>query len=155
MKREATIQSLKKELKFKDFELSALLEITKGINTDRSIDELLSVYEFILKERLGLQKFVLYIKQDKWTNLIKTGVKGKIKNIDIERDLLRFKKVTLIEASSNSDIDQFDVVIPVYHQEKALAFLLLKETSINKASFDFAGAINELSFIETLTNIIV
>lgn len=155
MQRDSIIQELNEELKFKDFELNSLLEITKGINSDQSIEYLLSVYEFILKEQLGLQKFVLYKKHKNWTHLIKTGVKGKIKNIDIERDLLRFQDITLIESSSNKDLNQFDVVIPVFHQEKALAFLLLKEQRENRKVYNFSSSINELSFIETLTNIIV
>lgn len=155
MIRDSIIQELKKELKFKDFELNALLEITKGINSDHSIDYLLSVYEFILKEQLGLQKFVLYKRQKSWTKLIKTGVKGRIKEVDIERDLLRFNKITLIESSCNLDLNQFDVVIPVFHQEKALAFLLLSQKNVNGKKYNFSSSINELSFIETLTNIIV
>ncbi|WP_107039387.1 PP2C family protein-serine/threonine phosphatase [Brumimicrobium mesophilum] len=152
---DSIIRALSEELKFKDFELNALLEITKGINSDQSLDYLLSVYEFILKEQLGLQKFVLYKKQTNWTHLIKTGVKGRIKDIDIERDLLRFDKITLIESSSNLELNQFDVVIPVFHQEKALAFLLLSEKNINGKEYNFSSSISELSFIETLTNIIV
>jgi len=153
MKRDSIIQSLNEELKFKDFELNSLLEITKGINSDQSIDYLLSVYEFILKEQLGVQKFVLYKKQETWTHLIKTGIKGRIKDVDIERDLLRFVDITLIESSSNKELNQFDVVIPVYHQEKALAFLLLKKEK--RKVYKFSSSISDLSFIETLTNIIV
>src|SRR5690554_5839479 len=120
MKRAAIIQALEEELKFKDFELKSLLEITKGINTDQSIDYLLLVYEFILKERLGIQQFILYKKQKEWTQLIKTGIKGSLKQINVINDLLRFQEVTLIESSSNKELNQFDVVVPVYHQEKAL-----------------------------------
>jgi len=149
------IRALNDELKFKDFELNSLLEITKGINSDQSIDYLLSVYEFILKEQLGLQKFVLYKKEIDWLHLIKSGVKGRIKDINIERDLLRFDKITLIESSSNKELNQFDVVIPVFHQKKALAFLLLSEKNINGKEFNFSSSISELSFIETLTNIMV
>jgi sigma-B regulation protein RsbU (phosphoserine phosphatase) len=153
MKRDSIIQSLNEELKFKDFELNSLLEVAKGINSDQSIDYLLSVYEFILKEQLGVQKFVLYKKQETWTHLIKTGIKGRIKDVDIERDLLRFVDITLIESSSNKELNQFDVVIPVYHQEKALAFLLLKKEK--RKVYKFSSSISDLSFIETLTNIIV
>ena len=155
MKQDSVIHTLNQELKFKDFELNALLEITKGINSDQSIDYLLSVYEFILKEQLGLQKFVLYKKHKTWTHLIKTGVRGRIKDIDIARDLLRFNEITLIESSSNKELSQFDVVIPVYHQDKALAFLLFKERRENRKVYNFSSSINKLSFIETLTNIIV
>src|SRR5690554_7389867 len=77
MKRDSLIQELKEQLKFKDFELNSMLEISKGINSNQSVDYLISVYEFILKEQLGLDKFVLFIKQDHWEYLIKSGVKGR------------------------------------------------------------------------------
>ncbi|HZH87451.1 MAG TPA: PP2C family protein-serine/threonine phosphatase [Brumimicrobium sp.] len=155
MKRDSIIQDLKKQLKFKDFELNSILEITKGINTNQSVDYLISVYEFILKEQLGLDKFILFSKQNGWNHLIKSGVKGRIKDISIERDLMRFREITLIESSSNPELNQFDVVIPVIHQGKALAYLLLKEHHLNSDRFVLSSSITELSFIQTLTNIII
>ncbi|HLV40771.1 MAG TPA: PP2C family protein-serine/threonine phosphatase [Brumimicrobium sp.] len=155
MKRDSLIQELNAKLKFKDFELNAMLEITKGINDNQSVDYLISVYEFILKEQLGLDKFVLFIKQNDWKYLIKSGVKGRIKDIDIARDLLRFRDITLIESSSNTELNQFDVVIPVIHQERALAYLLLKEQETDKNRFVLSSHETDLSFIQTLTNIIV
>lgn len=155
MKRDSLIQELKEQLKFKDFELNSMLEISKGINSNQSVDYLISVYEFILKEQLGLDKFVLFIKQDHWEYLIKSGVKGRIKDIEIERDLKRFKDITLIESSSNRELNQFDVVIPVVHQGKAIAYLLLKDQSISTSNFIGSNSTTDLSFIQTLTNIIV
>src|SRR5690554_3059953 len=116
MKDDSIIQELKEQLKFKDFELNAILEITKGINTNQSVDYLISVFELILKEQLGLDKFVLFSKQNNWDYLIKSGVKGKIKDVSIERDLIRLRETTLIDSSSNTELNQFDVVIPVIHQ---------------------------------------
>ena len=155
MKRDSIIQELLEQLKFKDFELNSMLEITKGINSNQSVDYLISVYEFILKEQLGLDKFVLFIKQNDWKYLIKSGVKGRIKDIVIERDLIRFRDITLIESSSNTELNQFDVVIPVIHQGKSLAFLLLKEPNSNGHGFVISNSTTDLSFIQTLTNIIV
>ncbi|HLW30526.1 MAG TPA: SpoIIE family protein phosphatase [Brumimicrobium sp.] len=155
MKNDSIIQELKEQLKFKDFELNSILEITKGINTNQSVDYLISVYEFILKEQLGLDKFVLFSKENNWNYLIKSGVKGRIKDIVIERDLGRFRETTLIESSSNPELNQFDVVIPVIHQEQAIAYLLLKEQQLSTERFVLSSSINELSFIQSLTNIII
>ena len=155
MIRDSLIQELKKQLKFKDFELNSMLEITKGIIANQPVDYLISVYEFILKEQLGLDKFVLFIKQNDWKYLIKSGVKGRIKDIVIERDLIRFRDITLIESSSNNELNQFDVVIPVIHQGKAIAYLLLKEQYSGANRFVLSSDETDLSFIQTLTNIIV
>lgn len=154
--KDARIQDLETQLKLKDFKLNSLLEITNGINTNESVEHLISVFEFILKEQLGLDKFILFNKQTSWEPILKVGVKGRIKNIEVERDLFRFRDITVIESSHIQELNEFDIIIPVYHKQEPLAFLLLKS---NEESTDDKGHLNaslpNLSFIQTLTNIIV
>lgn len=148
------IQELKDQVKFKDFELNAILELLNGINTNQPIDYLTSVYEFILKERLGLERFALFMKQNEWDLLIKSGIKGKIKSINIKEDLLRFKDITLIESSSNIGLNEFDVVIPIIHQNLPIAYLLLKRSDNDSLASTFS-TYTDLSFVQTLTNIVI
>ncbi len=152
--KDARIQALENELKMKEFKLNSLLEITKGINTNESVAHLLAIFEFILKEQLGLDKFVLFNKQDRWNYILKVGVKGKIKNIHVKRDLTRFKDITMIESSHIEELNEFDVVIPVHHKSVPLAFLLIKHSDYDDVS-TIKGPLPNLSFIQTLTNIIV
>ncbi|MEX1191583.1 MAG: PP2C family protein-serine/threonine phosphatase [Brumimicrobium sp.] len=152
--KDALIQELEHQLKLKDFKLNSLLEITNGINSNESVEQLISVYEFILKEQLGFEKFILFNKQESWHHLIKTGVKGKIKAIDVERDLMRFKDITVIESSHIQALNDFDVVIPVFHKSKPLAFLLIKGIQ-DEDKYKVKSSLNNLTFIQTLTNIIV
>ena len=151
--KDALILELERQLKLKDFKLNSLLEITTGINTNQSVDQLILIYEFILKEQLGFEKFVLFNKQEAWEPLIKTGFKGKIKQIDVERDLMRFREITVIESSHLEMLNEFDVVIPVYHKERPLAFLLIK--GIQEENLRPSSSFDNLNFIQTLTNIIV
>ncbi len=151
--KDALILELERQLKLKDFKLNSLLEITTGINTNQSVVQLIMIYEFILKEQLGFEKFILFNKQDIWEPLIKTGFKGKVKQIDVERDLMRFKDITMIESSHLEMLNEFDVVIPVYHKEKPLAFLLIK--GIKEENLRASRSLDSLNFIQTLTNIIV
>lgn len=149
------IQELEEQLKFKDFELNSILEITKAINTNQPIDYLISIYGFTLKDRMRLGQFVLFVKQDEWEILVKSKVKGKVKNINVEEDLLRFQQITLIESSNKSVINEFDVVIPVIHQDRAIAFLLLKNKKKDTSKDEPTSTFNDMSFIQTLTNILV
>jgi sigma-B regulation protein RsbU (phosphoserine phosphatase) len=154
--KDARIHELENQLKLKDFKLNSLLEITNGINTNESVEHLISIFEFILKEQLGLNKFVLFNKQSSWQYLIKVGLKGRIKDIDVDRDLLRFKDITVIESSHIEELNEFDIVIPVYHKEEPLAFLLLKSNLDPELEDPHINAsLPNLSFIQTLTNIIV
>lgn len=151
--KDALILELERQLKLKDFKLNSLLEITTGINTNQSVDQLILIYEFILKEQLGFEKFMLFNKQDIWEPLIKTGVKGKFKQLDVEHDLMRFREITMIESSHLEMLNEFDVVIPVYHKEKPLAFLLIK--GLKEENLKASRSLDSLNFIQTLTNIIV
>ena len=155
MNKDSIIQELKEQLKAKDFKLNSLLEITKGINTSQTVSYLVSVYEFILKEQLGIDKFVLFNRQDQWNYLVKVGHKGRIKNIDVAKDLMRFRDITVIQSSHIEELHQFDFVVPVYHRDQPLAFLLLKVNQFSDEQASLSSSLSDLSFIQTLTNIIV
>lgn len=148
------IPDLENRLKLKDFKLHALLEITKGINENQTINELLDIYHFILKEQLGFDKFALVLKQEYWEFVLKQNVKQVIKANDLYEILKKFKSVTIIDASAYPFLNQFDVVIPVYHKEKPLSFLLLKGLSRSEL-IQNQELVDNLSFVQTLTNIIV
>jgi phosphoserine phosphatase RsbU/P len=150
---EKILNELENRLKAKDFKLNSLLEITKTINLNKPVDELIRIYQFILKEQLGLRKFILYTNQRGWQILAKSGLKGSVKDISVEKDILRFKDITVIESSYKRSLNEFDVIIPVMHKEQALAYVViggLRELQTNP-SLAFAN----LNFIQTLTNIIV
>ena len=150
---EKVIKDLEVQLKLKDFKLNSLLEITTAINSNQEVEQLIRLFEFILKEQLGFDKFILFNKQDEWNCLLKIGFKGKIKDIDVERDLFRFKDITVIESSPSSILNEFDVVIPIIHKEKTLAYLLI--AGLEHQKLKVAETMTNISFIQTLTNIIV
>lgn len=144
---------LEQRLMFNEFKLSSLLEITKSINFNKPVSELLAIYNFILREQLGIRKFVLYNNQDDWQIIAKVGIKGKIKDLNIEKDILKFRDITVIESSYKKSLNNFDVIIPVFHKEKALAYLFIAGVLGKKK--DNQETFGNLNFIQTLTNIIV
>lgn len=150
---EKLVKNLENQIKNKDFKLNSLLEITTAINSNQGVDQLIKIYEFILKEQLGFQKFILFNNQDEWNCLLKVGFKGKIKEIDVKRDLYRFKEITVIESSHSKLLMEFDVVVPVFHKERPLAYLLF--SGIIKDRLKLTDALTNMSFVQTLTNIIV
>lgn len=150
---EKLIKELEGQLALKDFKLNSLLEMTNAINSNLGVEHITRIYEFILKEQLGFSKLVLFNRQEEWNCLLKLGFKGKVKEINVERDLARFREITFIESSASGIISEFDVVIPVFHKDHALAYLLLK--SINPMDRLQEDALNNIAFIQTLTNIMV
>lgn len=150
---EEAIKSLEKQISFKDFKLQSLLEITRAINVNAPVDRLVDIFEYILREQLGFRKFILFNHQDDWNCLLKVGFKGKIKDIDVREDLKNFKDITLIESSYKPSLNGFDVVVPVFHKDHPLAYLLIGD--LEREHYKLNSTINNMTFIRTLVNIIV
>ncbi len=150
---EKIIKDLEHQLKLKDFKLNSLLEITNAINSNQGVEQLSKIFEFIVKEQLGFDKFILFDKQEEWDCLLKIGFKGKVKDIDVPRDLLRFKEITVIESSPSSILNEFDVVVPIIHKEQPLAYLLI--AGLEHQKLKVSETMSNMSFLQTLTNIIV
>lgn len=147
------IQHLENQIALQEFKLNSLLEITNAINTNQPVDQLTRILGFILKDQLGFDKFVLFHKQEEWQSLLKVGFKGKVKDINIQQDLLRFKEITVIESSPSKIIDEFDVVVPVFHKNEPLAYLLV--AGLEHEKLRLTETLTNMSFIQTLANIIV
>jgi sigma-B regulation protein RsbU (phosphoserine phosphatase) len=147
------IQELESQLKLKDFKLNSLLEITNAINLNQDVDQLIRLYEFILKEQLGFDRFVLFNLQEEWNLLARVGIKGRVKDIDVPRDLARFRDITVIESSHSSLLSEFDVIVPVFHNKNPLAYLLI--AGLKSGPVKLSDRMMYISFVQTLTNIIV
>lgn len=151
---EPHVNKLLEKLELKEFKLSSLLEVTKAINNNFSIDKLISIYEYILREQLGISKLILLSNSGKsWDLLLRYGAKGLGKKIDVEKDLRHIKEITVIESSSSKTLNSFDIVIPILHKETPLAYLLLGD--LNEDEIKISPTIKHMPFIQTLTNIII
>lgn len=142
---------LENRLQSNDFKLNSLLVVTNAINSNKTVSEILDIYNYVLKEQLGIKKFVLFNKQKAWNIIHKVGIKGKLKDLDIDEDMLRFRDITFIESSHKPSLNQFDVIVPVYHKDQPLAFLIVGDVKDHSAE----NTINHLDFIQTLTNLII
>ena len=141
-------QDLVYQNEVKEIKLLSLLEITNAINENAPVEHLMKIFTFILKEQLGFSKFVLLMHKKEWENPVKIGYKGKINLNTIDKEFNRFKEITIIESSKSKLLHQFQVIIPVFHSEKPLAFLLLA------SNLDSENETSYFSFVQTLTNII-
>lgn len=150
---EKLVKELESQIKLKDFKLNSLLEITNAINLNQEVEQLMRIYEFILKEQLGYDRFVLFNLQEDWNLLSRVGIKGKVKEINVTNDLSRFREITVIESSHSPLISEFDVVVPVFHKDKPLAYLLI--AGLKNGSVLLTDRLTYMSFVQTLTNIIV
>jgi sigma-B regulation protein RsbU (phosphoserine phosphatase) len=154
MSEHSKLERLNEKLSQRDFKLNALLEVTRAINNNYSVEKLLDIYKYIIKEQLEITKLILLTyDQYEWNIFLKYGHKGALKNISVDKDLGKIKDITVIESSSKNYLDSFDVVVPVFHKDMPLAYLLIGD--LNENAEGMSPTIKHMNFIQTLTNIIV
>lgn len=133
--------------------LNALLDVTKAINNNVSTPQLLILFEDILRNLLNITKMVLYSNNNGWNCLLHYGSDVEFVNINVERDLLRYKEINVMDVQLTDSNHTFDVIIPVYHKNRPLAYVLIGDVDDQKV--EMSPLIKHLPFVQTLTNIIV
>ncbi|MBH19770.1 MAG: hypothetical protein CL851_05000 [Crocinitomicaceae bacterium] len=142
------------KLELNEFKLNSLLEITKAINNNLSIENILKIFEYILREQLGISKLILYANDSlNWNCILHFGARGLNKKINVNKELTHIKDITVIESSSIETLNSFDIVIPIFHKKIALAYLLIGD--LEDELIAISPGIKHMPFIQTLASIIV
>jgi sigma-B regulation protein RsbU (phosphoserine phosphatase) len=145
-------KNIKKRLELGKLKLDTLLEVTKGINNNLSKDELLDLYKIVLLVDLKIGKLLLFsFNKKEWRQELCLGT--ECKTIDVERDLIPFTEIKVLSDNENKKLKPFDVIVPVFHKSEPLAYLLLGDFDGEK--IEVSPIIKHLTFIQTLTNIII
>lgn len=80
--------------------------------------------------------------------------KDECEKIDISRLLESFTDIgTVSRENSSSSLNHFDIAIPIFHNDRPLAFVLLADVDGEK--MEISPIIKHFRFIQTLINIIV
>ena len=147
--------NIPERLKISTFKLNALLTITQAINENLPQNELLQHYEKMLKEDLNIGKMLIFKYNGiAWECLLSSGIKENSSlELDVEMELLKYEEITFITSKSISLNEPFDIVIPVYNNNKPLAFVLIGD--IEEEGEGVSPTIKHLHFIQTLSSIII
>jgi sigma-B regulation protein RsbU (phosphoserine phosphatase) len=139
-------------LTIKQLQINSLLEVSQAINNNFSISALFRIYEFILRAQMGIQGLLVFVKNSNWDCVCSAGVEPELKEaLKVERDLLPYKSITLLRNFTNKNLNKFDILIPVYHKETPLAYVLIDDLKA-----DDTDTIEEkLKFVQTITNIVM
>jgi phosphoserine phosphatase RsbU/P len=142
-----------KRLKFCNFKLDALLETTNAINENLSVPEILETYRHILLDELKIGKVVVFAKTVEWELILNSGSEdNEHLGIDVEKDLSEHEEITGTSSAENQNLSAYDFIIPVYHDIKSIAYVLIGDVDEEKEGV--SPTIKHLRFIQTLTNII-
>lgn len=140
--------------RMKDFKLNALLDVTKAINNNQPVTELLTIFEDIVRLKLNIGKLVLFSHDGKdWQRLLSFGDAQHFSSINPDRDFAGITEITTIDFSQQSLHRSFEIIIPVFHKSQPLAYVLIGD--LNEDENGMSAAIKHLPFVQTLTNIIV
>lgn len=131
-------------------QIYALLQVTRAINHNYSAQDLFSICDYILNQQLGYSKFAYCSFDEIWRWPFYRGAKFETQHINPEIDLIEFKDISFLANHPNSQLANFDVVIPVQHKKQALAYLLIGELDKDALS----DRNKDLEFVQTICNII-
>lgn len=141
-------------LRLSNFKLNILLDITQAINENLSTTDLLKRFEYILTVELKIGKIVVFNYNKCWECILTSGVdKSTICNIDIEKAFTEFEDITPVTNRNEDYFKHFDVIIPVFHKETPLSYILIGD--IDEEQEGVSPTIKHLHFIQTLANIII
>ena len=144
--------SEKTSIKVLKFKLDSLLDITRAINNNQPVEALLNSYAAILCEQLKIGKVVMFKYSDKWECILSSGISCDVVNaINVKEVLLSYYEISFI-TSELEILPDFDIVIPVYNNNKAVAYVLIGDIEEGEG---VSPVIKHLHFIQTISNIIV
>ncbi len=138
--------------RIKDIKLNSLLEITKAINNNHSTEQLLEIFETVIKVELNIGKLVLFSYENGWRCILKYGVGNEYSDINVEKDLLPIHEISTTNFSQSSLSKTFEIIIPVFHKTQPLAYVLIGDL---EDKVEVSPTIKHLPFVQTLASIIV
>jgi len=148
------VARFKERIQSKERELAILLEITNAINQNQSTLQIIDKFEHFIKNELLIERAILFAKYKGWVCLLDYNVDMKVvDSLDVQRDLMHIKEITSVNALESRLFKDFDMVIPVYHGEKPLAYLIIGD--MDEKAVGVSSIIKHLNFLQLLTNVIL
>lgn len=144
-----------KRLELSNFKLNSLLEITQLINANSSTEEIVGKFKSILSEELCIGKMIIFsYNQTSWECLMFYGIDSFNEDPDliVNKHLASYSEITYITSLNTGFFTSFDIIIPVYHKDKAVAYVVIGDFEEDRDGI--SPTIKHLRFIQTITNII-
>lgn len=144
------IEKIQNKFFRKELEVNALLEITQAVNNNLPEEDLYKIFEFTLRANLQLNRMALYVKEEDWECKVQFGTTKDFSELPMDTGCLNIKSITQLDTVdlSISCFSEFDIIIPILHKERLLAFVFLKSVKVDDQEA-------ETTFIQALSNIIL
>lgn len=144
------LEQISLKLTKKELELSALLEITKSINSNLPESSLYKIFHFTLLGNLNIPRLALFVLDSQWDCKVCYGCKSNMQTLTNAEFMGVLSETTLVSALQAHHYSEFDIVVPIAHKNIVLAYVLIGGIDV---SDDLQR--NQLDFVKTFTSIIL
>jgi sigma-B regulation protein RsbU (phosphoserine phosphatase) len=142
------LRHLEHQLSLKQMQIQRLLNITQAINNNMTAEDLFAMYREFLRFEMGMSKVLLLIKEDAiWQLAVQFNLEAAYDQTVLIPLLEKHHSLYTIKDSDEAILHEFDIVIPVYHNDQAIAYALVTVS-------DKEDLYHKIQFIQTITNII-
>ena len=137
-----------RQLLLKQLQINRLLDITQAINNNVSAETLYVMYRSFLNWELGVRQIALFLPDgESWKCVVAEGVKMETFDNDVPLMLPKFgTTMKKVNNMIHPFMMQFEMVIPVFHKEDAIAYAFI-------GGYD-GSDFSKLQLITTITNIV-
>lgn len=144
-----------KRLKQTKFKLDTILNVTNAINANKSVKELITIFQNVLIEDLNIGKVSIYrFNGNRWKSILDVGIKKRyLKDFDFnifDKNDIQIKSSRDI---NNDKIKKYDFIIPVYHKNTPLAYVFIGD--IDEENIGMSPSVKHINFIQILANILM
>ena len=141
---------LKDKIKQRDYKLQSLLEITKAINANLSVEDLVQQYRNTLSDQLHIPQILLFIFDENPTCWIQHGF-SELAQWETHVNQLHRSATIKIQTI---ELDQSHVVvIPIEKDGVPIAFVILGDG--DEELIEMSPSLKHMRFVQTLTGVLV
>ncbi len=134
--------------------LQWLLDFTSITLEDMTEVTLLERLRTLVQKELDIDRMLVFVQDDdgSWDLLLNEGCEqAVVEELDVERDLSRFRRNTIVTSRETGPFKDIDVVIPVLERAKAKAYLLLGDSLGEKIGI--SPIIKHMEYLQLLAQI--
>ena len=145
------IDTLERQLHLKQLQINRLLNITQSINNNIDAEGLFEMYKSFLGWEMSITKMALFLRKNEsdWFCAASLGLTDDLLTVNIQDRLRRITKLENIDdEDENKLIKEFEVVIPVAHKDRPLAYVFIGDVGEEEDLY------NKIKFITAITNIV-
>ncbi len=119
------LSRLKKLNRLYEKKMEVILQLSDCVNKNYTSEAIVEILHYGLKSVLNIKNIAFIAKNEDWELLLNYGFRFNLDSISIENDLKQYSFSQTIQ-TTNKELNKYEYVIPVFHKEENLGFLLIQ-----------------------------